>query len=193
MNTIQLWRSEWGDAYHQRNRFTPEQVRPVFGAILDGIKVKSVLEVGSGLGHNLAAIPAKVKTGVEPNQAAREEARLAYPDISFMDGDARDLPFFDSSFDLVLTCGLLIHIPPDGIQQAVEEIARVASRYVLTIEYADVEEREQEYRGLRDVLWRRNYGKLFECWGGMKILRWDDADSRLYPGCTWWLLRKGDA
>ena len=52
------------------------------------------------------------------------------------DGHAADLIFAPDAFDLVLTCGLLIHIPPDQIRQVIEELVRVSKRYVLAIEYA---------------------------------------------------------
>lgn len=190
-DTLKLWRGQFGTTYHERNRFTPDDVRPVFGRILHGLTIQSVLEVGSGLGHNLMAVDAEQRTGVEPNESARIEARDTYPLVWTIDGDAADLPFRKDSFDLVMTCGLLIHIPPAQIQQVVEEIARVSRRYVLAIEYAAVEEEMVEYRGEKDVLWRRPFGKLFQAWTGMSLVAWDAADTHLYPGCSWWLLEKG--
>ena len=188
----ELWRGDFGNTYHQRNKFKPAEVRPVFDRILRGVIYETALEVGSGLGHNLAALRRQTRslTGVEPNASARGEAKQSYPDIMFLDGDALDLPFTDGSFDLVLTCGLLIHVAPDDIQQAVAEIVRVSRGYVLAIEYNAVEEESSEYRGRRDILWRRPFGKLFQAWGGMRLLDHDDADSLLYPGCSWWLLTK---
>lgn len=195
MSTLDLWRSEWGTAYHQRNRFTPDQVRPVYDTILGDVQVGSVLEVGCGLGHNLMAIDALLRTGIEPNEAARNEANERYGDrlLQVIDGDVTNLPFSDGVFDLVLTCGLLIHIPPVDIQRAVEELVRVSSRYVLAIEYAAVEEEMVEYRGERDALWRRPYGKLLMAWGGMRLITWSDTDPDLYPGCSWWLMEKRTA
>lgn len=191
-DTVSLWRGPFGDEYHVRNRVTPDQVKEVFARILNGITVNSVLEVGSGLGANLAAIDAKVKTGVEPNERARDEAKATYPEIAFLDGEAADLPLFEQSFDLVLTCGLLIHIPPEDLTQAMQEICRVSRRYVLAIEYAAVEEEEPvTYRGKEGILWRRPFGKLYEYNCGMKVIaRGDSTDSDLYPGCAWWLCQK---
>ncbi len=191
MSTVDLWRGEFGDSYHERNRFAPEDVKPLFNKILAGIELGCVLEVGCGLGHNLMAIVAEERWGVEPNEAARYEANFTYPELRVVDGNAAYLPFPDDDyFDLVLTCGLLIHIPPTDIQAVVEEVARVSKQYVLAIEYAAVEEEEVEYRGHRDVLWRRPYGKLFVAWADMKLVAWDAEDSNLYPGCSWWLLEQ---
>jgi SAM-dependent methyltransferase len=190
MNSVELWKGQFGDSYHERNRFTVDQVKPLFDRILDGVHVESVLEVGCGLGHNLMAIDARFRCGVEPNRAARTQAIMSYPSLIVTSATADDLPFKDDAFDLVLTCGLLIHIPPTDIHRVVEETARVSRRYVLAIEYAAVEEEEQAYRGQRDILWRRPYGKLFQAWADMSLVRWDDMDSGLYPGCCWWLLEK---
>jgi SAM-dependent methyltransferase len=190
LSTIDVWRGDFGDSYHERNRFDPEDVRPVFEKMLSGVKIGTLLEVGCGVGHNLAAIDADEKVGVEPNEYSRRWARREHPNINVIDGDAGDLPFQDAYFDLVLTCGLLIHISPAEIGGVVSEIARVSRRYVLLVEYAAVEEEMQEYRGVKDILWRRPFGKLFMAWEGMRLLRWDDSDSNLYPGCSWWLLEK---
>lgn len=190
--TLDLWRGPFGDSYHKRNVYKPDDVRPVFDKILNGIKVDSVLEVGCGQGHNLLAIDAKFRYGIEPNKAARDEANdqdgIVYVFNSSADRISRH--FSENTFDLVLTCGLLIHIPPTDIETVVREIARVSSKYVLCIEYAAAEEEMVEYRGEKDILWRRPFGKLFQAWADMELVDHDDADSNLYPGCSWWLLRK---
>lgn len=194
MSTLDLWRGNFGNSYHDRNKFLPEHVRPLFARILGEYEpFGSVLEVGCGLGHNLMAIDAETRSGIEPNKAAREEAlRAHHPALNAIDADAADLPYASDSYDLVLTCGLLIHIPPQDIQQVVEEIARVSSKLVLCIEYNAVEEEMREYRGVKDALWVRPYGKLFQTWGGMKLLAHDDEDTQLHPGCSWWLCEKGE-
>jgi ubiquinone/menaquinone biosynthesis C-methylase UbiE len=191
VSTIDVWKGKFGDTYHKRNRFSPDDVRPVFDRILKGITLTSVLEVGCGQGHNLMAIDAPIRTGIEPNKAARNQANKEHGvGMIAFDGDAADLAFFDASFDLVLTCGLLIHISPGQIRKVVGEIARVSSKYVLLIEYAAVEEEAVEYRGEKDILWRRPFGKLFMAWEGMKLVAWDDEPIDMYPGCCWWLLEK---
>lgn len=190
VNTVDLWRGDFGDSYHERNRFQPEHVKPLYDRILKDISLDSVLEVGCGLGHNLQAIDARVRVGVEPNKAARVEARDTYLHTRLVNATADKLPFTDGRFDLVLTCGLLIHIPKNDIRKVIEEICRVSRRYVLSIEYAFPVEEVREYRGQKEALWVRPYGKLLVTWGGMKILRWDEEDTDLHPGCSWWLCEK---
>lgn len=183
-----LWRGPFGDEYLARNQPTVDQVRPVLDHILAGIEFDSVLEVGCSKGHNLLALESdgRLLSGVEPNDQARHAAQ--HEGLDVIDGDILDLPYLDDSYDLVLTCGVLIHIAPPDIRQAVNEVVRVTRRYVLAIEYGAVEEEMVEYRGHKDILWRRNFGKLYEAWGGLRIVRHESTNSMMYPGAEWWLL-----
>ena len=49
---------------------------------------------------------------------------------------AAALPFADGAFDIVFTSGLLVCIHPDGVQAVMQELARVARRSVIALEYA---------------------------------------------------------
>jgi tetratricopeptide (TPR) repeat protein len=132
----------------------------LFSAVLDQVKPRRVLEVGSGNGINLlslaGAYPQVEFAGVELTNEGVEEARRAQSDtataqiirnyspletidaaaverISFVQGDAESLPFEDGSFDLVMT--VLAAEQMESIRSAaLSEIARVSSRYVLMLE-----------------------------------------------------------
>ncbi len=45
--------------------------------------------------------------------------------------DIRNLPFEDGEFDLVMACEILEHLPWDDLPVALEQLARVTSRYAL--------------------------------------------------------------
>jgi SAM-dependent methyltransferase len=96
--------------------------------------VRSVLDVGSGIGHwstlvaSILAPQAKV-VGVERDSRsvhrAREQARernLA-DRLEYLVGVAEQLPFEDGSFDLVTCQTLLIHVP--DVATAISEMRRV--------------------------------------------------------------------
>ena len=132
----------------------------LIGKILERLKPRSVLEVGSGYGANLfalaAAFPDVKFTGVEltPSGVAKAqsivaEPRLpdaaraysalpvrddtAYRRIEFVQGNAIDLPFADNQFDLVFTRQALEQM--ESVREpAMREIARVARHHVLLIE-----------------------------------------------------------
>ena len=95
--------------------------------------IRSILDVGSGTGRALLEVKAAIQgisvAGIEPSCELRkvgyskglEESELA-------DGDAMDLNFPDSSFDLVCEFGALHHIPVPS--KAVAEMLRVARKAI---------------------------------------------------------------
>ena len=77
---------------------------------------------------------------------------------------ARDRPCPDYSVDLVVTGDLLIHIPDGTLQQLMSELVRVSARWVLSGEYHADEPTEITYRGHEHVLFKRDYGALYQEW-----------------------------
>ena len=91
---------------------------------------KAWLDVGCGAGMLAQSIvenyaPESVM-GVDPLEASIDHARAheANAGISFNVGDAQDLPFEDSAFDIVVS-GLMIKFVPDKLR-AVSEMKRVS-------------------------------------------------------------------
>ena len=93
------------------------------------VAVKKVLDVGRGdgvLSVTLARQGANV-TGVDVDrsmlEAARDRARGAHADATYIEGNARSLPFADGTFDVVVAITVLCFVPDAG--SAVSEMARV--------------------------------------------------------------------
>ena len=89
----------------------------------------SLLDVGCGTGWftRRAAADGLVATGLDPNSAWLDFARAhSSPALSWVGGDARNLPFADASFDHVLSIAALCFV--DDERQAVAEAVRVARR-----------------------------------------------------------------
>ena len=89
------------------------------------------LDVGCGTGALTSTVlaladPVEV-VGVDPSEGflADARARLDDPRASFRSADARDLPFADGSFDVVVS-GLALNFVPDQ-ERAAAELARVAA------------------------------------------------------------------
>jgi SAM-dependent methyltransferase len=98
-------------------------------AMADYLKVRSILDVGSGTGRALFAIknqlPSVRIVGIEPSlELRRVGGENGLTESELMDGDAMDLAFPDGSFDLVCEFGALHHIPK--ATRAVSEMLRVA-------------------------------------------------------------------
>jgi SAM-dependent methyltransferase len=89
----------------------------------------SLLDVGCGTGWftRRAAADNLVATGLDPNSVWLDFARAhSSPALNWVEGDARDLPFADASFDHVLSIAALCFV--DDERQAVAEAVRVARR-----------------------------------------------------------------
>jgi pseudaminic acid biosynthesis-associated methylase len=162
---LALWRSEFGRDYTDRNdQEKPERVI-AWRRLLDGIAPDRVLEVGCNVGWNLEylrRIGISEVYGIEPQLYAVERARFRGPAFGVLCGTAFDLPFRDGWFDLAFTSGVLIHIAPETIGLALDEIHRVARRWIVAIEYDGPTEQEIKYRGHTGALWKRDHGGLWQ-------------------------------
>jgi pseudaminic acid biosynthesis-associated methylase len=161
----QLWAGEFGDAYLTRNIDAAEGRAPFWDGVIERFPAQSVLEVGCTQGDNLIHlarhVPADRIWGVDINPVVLDALRGHVPGTHPVLGVARDLPFPDDSFDLVVTVGLLIHIPDDTLERVMGELLRVARRWVLSGEYHADEQTEVVYRGHEHVLFKRDYAAIF--------------------------------
>ncbi|MDP3419391.1 MAG: class I SAM-dependent methyltransferase [Thiobacillus sp.] len=89
----------------------------------------SLLDIGCGTGWftRRAAADDLVATGLDPNAAWLDFARAhSSPALNWVEGDARDLPFADASFDHVMSIAALCFV--DDARRAVAEAVRVTRR-----------------------------------------------------------------
>ncbi len=84
---------------------------------------KKVLEVGVG---NKTVSDYLKKCGLEVTTC--DLAADLKPDVV---ADVRDLPFDDNTFEVVLCCEVLEHIPFEDVPQALSELKRVSSGWVI--------------------------------------------------------------
>ena len=132
----------------------------------EGAAPRTILEVGANVGLNLRALATLTDAtlhALEPNAKARgilaSEGIVAPENILAGAADRIALP--DGAVDLVFTCGVLIHVAPSLLPAAYREMHRVASRYVLSIEYFAAEPEEKRYRGQEGLLFKRDFGALW--------------------------------
>jgi ubiquinone/menaquinone biosynthesis C-methylase UbiE len=95
-------------------------------ALLDVVRAKSVLDVGSGTGRAIRFLrqrrPDLRIEGVEPVGELREQAQAR--GVTLQDASGQDLPFHDGSFDVVMSFALLHHVPDPA--PIIAEMTRVA-------------------------------------------------------------------
>ena len=188
---------EFGRAYTERNVVAPAILEDAFRELLSGIEPQTVLEVGCNRGHNLVAVADVLGAeadvvGIEPNRHALEIARMADPRVSALRGNAFALPFRDGWFDLVFTVGVLIHVAPDDLPRALDELLRVSGRYVLAVEYFAEEEEAISYQGRSGLLWKRDFRAAYlEREPRLHVLKSGHlGPERGFDRCHWWLLEK---
>ncbi len=108
-------------------------INPAFIEFIEIQKGDSVLEVGSGLGIVVSELarryPDSSFQGMDtsPEQLAR--ARFAHPNLKFIKGDAHELPFDDSSFDVVYCRFVLEHVhDPANVLRGMKRILKKGGR-----------------------------------------------------------------
>jgi ubiquinone/menaquinone biosynthesis C-methylase UbiE len=93
---------------------------------------KTILDVGCGIGLDYLPLSNLEYYGVDVTPRFINEAhRLGVP---CQIGSALNLPFKDTSFDTVYCRNLLLHLPPDQVFTALNEMLRVAKKQVVTVE-----------------------------------------------------------
>jgi len=171
------WKSGFGKEWSCRNLFTLSELDRHYEGkygitrselnqrFLEGIpKDASILEVGCNLGNQLVALHQAKFTnlhGIEIQGEIVKEARTRMPWARISEASALQIPFPGACFDLVFTSGVLIHIAPEDLQAAMEEIHRVARSWIWGLEYYAPVMTETPYRGHRDLMWKADYGQLF--------------------------------
>ncbi|NCG18639.1 MAG: methyltransferase domain-containing protein [Rhodobacterales bacterium] len=189
---IALWQSDFGDAYTQRNKIDPAARTPAFSKIIADLSIQSALEVGCNRGHNLRALELAgipKLSAVEPNTSARKIAQALVPSANIAEGAAQHLPFDTNSHDLVFTVGVLIHIAPADLPAAMQEMARVSGRYLLSIEWFADQPTVVPYRGHQQALWKTDFDRAWRdtCPQLTLIGRGTVNEAGVWENATWCL------
>lgn len=164
--TVKLWEGSFGTEYTKRNKWMYRKRKRFWEDIFSRYLYSDskVLEVGCNRGENLKSLR-KVDRyielyGCDVNQYALSRARRIKGVIT-VEADASELPYPDHCFDMVFTCGLLIHLDLGQLHETLYEIDRVSKKYVILMEYWGKDEIVQ-YRGHDNALFKRRYGEIFK-------------------------------
>ena len=173
---MEEWAGKFGEEYTDRNLMSLDELDQLytdkFGIsrtelnkeFLDDLKINRILEVGCNVGNQLLLLKKMGYPnlwGIELQDYAVEIARKRTSGINIVKSSAFDIPFKDSYFDLVFTSGVLIHISPDDIDNALDEMYRCTKKYIWGTEYFSEEYTQVNYRGHSELLWKTNFAKLF--------------------------------
>jgi pseudaminic acid biosynthesis-associated methylase len=124
----------------------------------------SVLEVGCNLGNQLILLHQmgfESLHGIEIQEEIVKQAQSRIPWAKVMEGSVLEIPFPDASFDMVFTSGLLIHIAPQDLPDALNEIYRCTRSWIWGFEYYSPQMTEVLCRGHSELLWKTDYVRMF--------------------------------
>ena len=175
----EIWKSKFGEEYNIRNVYDNKALDEVYisdigisrtemnnrfiGDMDRGIKI---LEIGCNIGVqlvNLQEMGFKNLYGIELQSHAIEYSKQHTTGLNIVEGTAYDIPFKSEFFDLVFTNRVLIHLNPEFIHIALSEIVRCSSKYIYGSEYyADKLTEIKRYEGYENVLWKRDFAKLYQ-------------------------------
>jgi len=102
------------------------------------LKYESVLEVGCGFGRitrillDNPNVKRVVATDLSPKQIAN--VNITDPRLELKVQSVLDLDYY-KEFDMVIASEVLMHIPPDKIDQALHNMKKAAKSYVLNVDW----------------------------------------------------------
>jgi ubiquinone/menaquinone biosynthesis C-methylase UbiE len=139
---------DWHRRYLQQAKWTRELRAYLFEhAALNA--TSRVLEIGCGTGAILSELPNQASLhGLDIDPAVLSQCRIHAPGASLVQGNARQLPYADETFDIVYCHFLLLWV--NDPLQALLEMKRVAKRdgYVIAFAEPDYTARLDEPREL---------------------------------------------
>jgi ubiquinone/menaquinone biosynthesis C-methylase UbiE len=123
------------DRLRSPERLALLQVPEVTRLSLEGSRIRSVLDAGTGTGVFAEAFAGQALrvTGIDTNEELLREARAAVPGVEFRRAVLEQLPFRERSFDLVFL-GHVLHEADDPLK-ALREARRVARDRVVILEW----------------------------------------------------------
>lgn len=95
-----------------------------------------LIDCGCGPGFDAERILARFKdidyTGIDASEQMIERCKKKlghFPNAKFEKGDIFNLKFEDQSFDIVISCNVLVHVP--NFVAALKELCRICGRYLI--------------------------------------------------------------
>ena len=134
------------DNYAKENesRYNEEFAKFIRDLVIS-LRCNSVLEIGCGTGIDLRLFPENLQVfGVDLNDLALDIAKKHSPSIDFKKGSITDLPFDDSSVDIIFTHKFLNCLNNEDLKKGVDEMFRVSKKYIVNCEMFDSTESKTE-------------------------------------------------
>lgn len=196
-----FWANDYANAYIEKNNsFDLNLGIEAWGKMLNQTcNLSSISECGCNIGRNISflnsLLPETRKSIIEISKPAFEFVTASYKLDKSFNGSIIDSQFKSGSFDLIFTCGVLIHIHPDDLLVNMKKMFEYSSKYVLIGEYFNRTPLMIEYQGQTNKLFKRDIGKFFLSNFSARCIDygflWGHVyDKAGFDDITWWLFEK---
>ena len=176
--SYQRWAGSFGGAYTERNydetvadvdaeyseRFGVTQTELLKRYFAHVDHDARILEVGCNVGVQLEILQSlgfQNLYGLDIHRNALLMMKDIRPAIQPLHGSAHRLPFPADSFDVIFTVDVLMHMPPEILEEVIDEIIRCSRRFIIGSEYFEPTRTDLLYRGESGMLWKDDYASLY--------------------------------
>lgn len=199
-----FWKSSFGSNYisrHSKSKWVKNNIfffKTCFKKIKLN-KIKSILEFGSNIGLNLMALNKLLKLkkikAIEINEIAYNNLKklqfVQAENVSALDYKSKE------KYDLVLSKGFLIHVNPNKLKIVYKNLFNSCklNGYILVAEYYNPTPVTVNYRGNKNVLFKRDFaGEMIKTFKKrIKLIDYGfiyHKDKHPQGDITWFLLQK---
>lgn len=197
-----FWDGQFGSDYILRNNsdnLLAANLNLFSKALKQAGKISSCIEFGANVGMNLKALkllyPGIELNGIEINHDAAVQLNELIGRKNVFEGSILEYPV-NSTYDIALVKGVLIHINPEMLPIIYEKLYYSASQYVLVCEYYNPFPASISYRGHSDKLFKRDFaGEMLDLYPSLSLIDYGFAYRRdpAFPqdDITWFLMKKG--
>ena len=197
-----FWTEEYAHSYRSKNEvFDNEVGRQGWAKILNKADLidRTYLEIGCNIGRNLDQLslldPGLRPSVIEINSKALQFVRSRHHLQRSFCGPAQEASFPGTTFELVFTSGVLIHVPPVDLLDVMTKMYEWSSKYIVIAEYFNRTPVTIEYQGRPDLLYKRDFGAMFADNFDVSLVDYGFLWGRIYDAAgfddiTWWLFEK---
>lgn len=193
-----FWKKKFGDNYSKRNLKRNNRILAIGKELIaNKVRLSSSIELGCNVGYNLDALkkiyPNIQTYGVEINKKAYLICKKKHPcsNTSLLQFTTKN------KFDLVFTCGVLIHQNPKFLKKIYSKLYSLSKKYIYIEEYFNPTPVSIRYRGNDERLFKRDFAKeIWKLYPKLKIIdygfHWKE-DPYLKDNCdnsNWFLFEK---
>jgi pseudaminic acid biosynthesis-associated methylase len=196
-----IWAGEFGSDYIKRNEsaaLLAANLSLFSHALRRADAIQTCVEFGANVGMNLRALkllyPEMVQKAVEINQDAASALTELLGASNVYCGSIFDYKI-ETTADLALVKGVLIHVNPEMLQVTYEKLYAASIRWILICEYYSPSPMTISYRGHSNQLFKRDFaGEMLSTYANLRLVDYGFVYRRdpAFPqdDINWFLLEK---